>query len=206
MGSERLVKPSQEGAVSAARRRPNQRLWVLGAVLLPVLLLLALLAWALVRTGAKPGGFAINNVFGEVPIKPGPAREFTLTLMDGTVLALADLRGKAVMIDFWSSWCPPCREEAPTLDRVYKEYVGKGMEFVGVAIWDTEEEVAKFIKRYGVSYPNGLDLKGQITIDYGVTGIPEKYFVDRSGQLVRKFVGPVTADQLRQALDALLAR
>ncbi len=108
------------------------------------------------------------------------------------------------MVDFWASWCPPCREEAPGLAQVYSEYKGTGVEFVGIDIWDTEQDAKRFISRYGIAYPNGLDAKGRIAIDYGVTGIPEKYFIDRSGVLVKKYVGPMTATQLRQILEGLL--
>jgi cytochrome c biogenesis protein CcmG/thiol:disulfide interchange protein DsbE len=127
-----------------------------------------------------------------------------LTLFGGRTLALEALRGKVVMIDFWASWCPPCRQEAPVLAQVYEEYKGKGVEFVGVDIWDSRSEALKFIDRYGVTYPSGLDGKGIIAIDYGVSGIPEKYFIDRNGLLVKKFIGPMDEAKLKQVLDEML--
>jgi cytochrome c biogenesis protein CcmG/thiol:disulfide interchange protein DsbE len=159
----------------------------------------------MVRSGGRPGGLGINSRFGEVLIKEKPARDFTLQLFEGRTLALSELRGQVVMVDFWASWCPPCRKEAPELARVYREYQGSGVEFLGVDIWDSEEGAKEFIARYGISYPNGLDARGKIAIDYGVTGIPEKYFISQDGVLLKKFIGPMSEDQLKGVLEELLA-
>lgn len=182
----------------------SRRGLVLLAVAVPVVALLALLAWASARQGGGPAGGGINRKFGEVRVAPGPAREFSLVLLDGRTVTLAGLRGKVVMLDFWASWCPPCQEEAATLAEVYREYAGRPVEFVGVDIWDRREDAQAFVERYGVTYPTGVDVKGAIAIDYGVKGIPEKFFIDRDGALRRKFVGPMTGDKLRAVLDPLL--
>ncbi len=183
-----------------------QRERVLLLALVPIVALFALLAWALVRSGGQPAGVSINSVFGEVALKPAPAKEFSLALLTGQSLTLSSLRGKVVMVDFWSSWCPPCRQEAPALAATYERYRSRGVEFVGVAIWDSEDEVRKFLERNRITYPNSLDLKGVTAIEYGVKGIPEKFFVDRQGNLVRKFIGPVTEERLAAVLDELLTR
>ena len=174
------------------------------AVLVPVAALIALLTWAQIRSGGIPGGLGIKSVFGEVPISKGPAPPLSLSLLGGGIVTLADLKEKVVMVDFWSSWCPPCIREAPILATIYREYEDQEVEFVGVAIWDEESEVTRYIRRFGVTYPNGIDARGEVAIDYGVRGIPEKYFIDRDGQLVRKFVGPVTAESLRAIIEELL--
>ena len=179
--------------------------WFAVALAVPVVALASLLVWGTFRTGGRSGGLFVNNNFGEVSIAARPAPDFSFETFDGRSLSLSDRRDKVVMIDFWASWCPPCRREAPVLAAVYKEYSSKGVEFVGIDIWDDETDARAFLKRYGVTYPNGLDVGGVITIDYGVTGIPEKYFIDQSGQLLRKFVGPVDAGALRSLLDGLLA-
>ncbi len=166
--------------------------------------LVGLLAWALVQSGGQPRQALVNARFGEVSVQPRAAPAFTLKLLDGEVLAADDLKGKLVMVDFWASWCPPCRQEAPVLAQVYQEYRSRGVEFVGIAIWDDEGQARNYVKRYGITYPNGLDERGTIAIDYGVTGIPEKYFITPAGQVVRKFIGPMEADRLRQVLDGLL--
>jgi cytochrome c biogenesis protein CcmG, thiol:disulfide interchange protein DsbE len=182
----------------------SQRNIILLATLLPALGLISLLAWGVFESEGRPGGLSVNTELGEVRVQPSPTQPFSLTLFGGRTLALEELRGQVVMIDFWASWCPPCRQEAPVLAQVYEEYKGKGVEFVGVDIWDSRSEALKFIDRYGVTYPSGLDGKGIIAIDYGVSGIPEKYFIDRNGLLVKKFIGPMDEAKLKQVLDEML--
>ena len=109
------------------------------------------------------------------------------------------------MVDFWASWCPPCRVEAPGLANVYREFQGQPVEFVGVALWDNPGDAALYLQQEGVPYPNGFDASGAIAIDYGVRGIPEKFFIDRDGIVRQKFVGPIREDKLRETLNELLA-
>ena len=173
--------------------------------LVPLLLLFALLGWALAQSGGNPGGFGINSRFGELAVEHEPAPDFVKEGLDGEAVSLSGLRGKVVMLDFWSSWCPPCRKEAPALAQVYRQYQDRNVEFVGLAIWDRQGKVDDFVQEFGLSYPNLIDDNGQIAIDYGVRGIPEKFFIDTDGNLVRKFVGPMDEDDLRAALEGLLA-
>ena len=175
------------------------------AVMLPVAGLVLLMAWALAQSGGNPGGLGINTDFGELSVKEDIAPPLSLTLLTGEVLDLADLEGKVVMVDFWSSWCPPCTEEAPVLAAIYPEYADKGVEFLGIAVWDDERDVNRHVQKFDVKYANGIDAWGKVAINYGVRGIPEKYFIDPNGQLVRKFLGPVTANKLRDILDELLS-
>ncbi|MBI4340054.1 MAG: TlpA family protein disulfide reductase [Chloroflexi bacterium] len=175
------------------------------AVFLPLAGLVGLLAWALAQSGGRPGGLGINSTFGEVKITAGPAPALSLPLLAGGQLTLLDLKGKVVMVDFWSSWCPPCIAEAADLEATYRRYAGKGVEFVGVAIWDERGAVERHIQKYRITYPNGLDDQGKVAVDYGVRGIPEKFFVDRDGNLVKKFIGPASPEKLGAILDGLLA-
>ena len=184
----------------------SRRSWLLLGTAAPVLALLALLAWAVVQSGGNPGSLGVNEEFGQVRLSPKAATDFSLTTMDGATINLAGLRGKVVMLDFWASWCAPCRFEAPVLVEVYLDYEDQAVEFVGVDIWDRRQDAIEYIDRYQITYPNGVDDKGTIAISYGVRGIPEKFIIDQDGVIVKKFVGPIDADTLRSTLDELLAQ
>lgn len=165
----------------------------------------ALLALSQLRTGGEPVSRGVNEDFGEVGIDEEPAPDFTLELFEGGSVSLSDLQGKVVLVDFWASWCPPCIEEAPALNEIYEEYRDRGVEFLGVCIWDTTKTCEQFLEDYAVAYPTGRDAEGAILVDYGVKGIPEKFFIDAQGRVVRKFAGPVREhDALRAILDEML--
>ena len=181
------------------------RRFVLWSALIGLLAFFSLLGWALARSGGLPGGFGVNSTFGEAKIKKSPAPDFSLQRFDGGSIRLSDLEGKVVLLDFWSSWCSPCRKEAPALAQVYLEYQGRGVEFVGINIWDRQDDALDYVQRFGLTYPAGLDNEGTILVDYGVKGIPEKLFIDPQGNKVRKFIGPSTAEELRVILDDMLA-
>ncbi len=167
--------------------------------------LFALLAWAAVQQKGQPAGAGINAQFGEVRVEKSKAADFALPMADGGTLRLSDLSGKVVMVDFWASWCAPCRQEAATLNRIYAGYADRPVEFVGVNIWDTPDAAATFLVEFGVGYPTGTDADGAIALNYGVRGIPEKFFIDGDGVIRRKYVGPMPEDVLRATLDGLLA-
>ena len=185
--------------------RARKRNIIIVAAMLPIAALFGLLGWFVAQSEGTPGAFGINSRFGEIQIETRVAHEFVGDGLDGEPVSLSELRGKVVMLDFWSSWCPPCRREAPTLAQVYREYEGKNVEFVGLAIWDDRRDVARHVREFGLPYPNVLDDQGRIAINYGVAGIPEKFFIDTHGNLVQKFVGPMSPEALRTALDSLLA-
>jgi cytochrome c biogenesis protein CcmG/thiol:disulfide interchange protein DsbE len=182
----------------------NKRGWILVGTAVPILAFLALFAWASVKSGSNPGGLGVNDEFGQVDIDVEEARDFSLELLGGETVTLSELRGKVIMLDFWASWCPPCREEAPILSQVYREFQGQAVEFIGIDIWDRPGDAREFVDLFEVPYPNGVDSKGIVAIDYGVKGIPEKIFVDPNGVISKKFVGPINADTLRATLNGLL--
>ena len=192
--------------VSSRRRLPfGRRSIVIAAVAIPVLAFLAILAWASFTSGPARGGLAVNANTVELDAFGEAAPEFSLELMGGGGITSDELEGRVVMLDFWASWCAPCREEAPVLAQVYAEYRDRGVEFVGVNLWDNAGDAEVFLQQQGHKYPNGVDEGGKIAISYGVRGIPEKFFIDRQGRIVRKFSGPMTEDRLRLILESMLA-
>jgi cytochrome c biogenesis protein CcmG/thiol:disulfide interchange protein DsbE len=117
----------------------------------------------------------------------------------GPSFSLADLKGKPVILNFWASWCVSCRQEARDLE-YYWQTVGKekGVQVVGVAIQDTVEAAKEFANSYGKTYILGLDTDGKAAINYGVTGVPETFFIDSKGVIVHKEVGPVSRQLLAE--------
>ena len=134
-----------------------------------------------------------------------PAPEFTLPLLNGGRLEMARLRGQPVVINFWASWCPPCRLEAGLLERAWRSYKDQGVMFVGVDIQDTEAEGLAYVEEFDITYPNGLDAEGTITVDYGVIGLPVTFFVNRDGTVERRWVGAIDEARLVTWLDELVA-
>jgi cytochrome c biogenesis protein CcmG/thiol:disulfide interchange protein DsbE len=166
--------------------------WAIPAAVVPVLLLLAY-------------GFKTDPREIRSPLLGKPAAAFSLTTFSGTAVSLEGLRGKIVVLNFWASWCvPACYEEAPTLERTWREYKDKGVTVVGVDIQDKEEAAREFLARFGHSFPNAPDPKGRVAVDYGVYGVPETFFIDRKGRVRFKVVGALTDETAQRHLDALL--
>ena len=138
------------------------------------------------------------------PLPGQPAPDFMLARLDGSSLQLSDLRGGIAVVNFWASWCPPCRDEMPDLQRVWEEFEGRDVTVLGVAFQDEEGPVRDMVGEFGVTYPVGLDVDSGIAKSYGVTGPPETFVIDAEGKVARVFIGPVTADALRFELNGLL--
>lgn len=133
-----------------------------------------------------------------------PAPDFTLTTFEGTAISLEDLRGKPVVINFWASWCPPCRIEAPLIERTWREYKNRGLIFLGVNIQDRKEDALNYIREFDITYPNGPDPTGEISIDYGVSGLPVTFFVSSKGEIVRRWVGAIEKSVLISSIEEIM--
>ena len=182
----------------------SSRGWLFITTIFPVIAFIAILTWASLGRDSGPTGIGVNTGSGKIDIEPTLAPEFNISLSNGKKLSLSDLRGKVVLIDFWASWCAPCRHEADILAQTYLEYTDQPIEFVGINIWDNPEAASLHLKEFKPLYPNGIDIDGKIGIDYGVSGIPEKYFVDTKGQLSRKYIGPIQPKVLRAIITDLI--
>jgi cytochrome c biogenesis protein CcmG/thiol:disulfide interchange protein DsbE len=108
-----------------------------------------------------------------------------------------------VVVNFWASWCIPCEDEAPVLEQLSRRYSGR-VAFVGVDVQDSDNDARAFLARYGISYPNGPDSGGAISIDYGMSGVPETYFVGPDQRIARKWAGPLDETRLTSFVEDLL--
>jgi cytochrome c biogenesis protein CcmG/thiol:disulfide interchange protein DsbE len=168
-----------------------KRLLVAGGVTLPLVALLAF-------------GFTRNAREIPSPLVGKPAPAFELALIDGGTARLEDLRGKVVFLNFWASWCPPCREEARMLEAAWQAYRDRDVIFVGANIQDQEPNARAFLEEFGVTYPNGIDRGSRVAIDYGVWGLPETFIIDRTGRITYKNVGGIGWATLTARLDEAL--
>jgi cytochrome c biogenesis protein CcmG/thiol:disulfide interchange protein DsbE len=139
------------------------------------------------------------------PLVKKPAPEFRLTAFGGGEISLAGLKGKPAVLNFWASWCyPACYEEAPLLEATWRKFKDRGLMVVGVDIQDKEANALEFIRRFGFSFPNAPDPGSKVSIDYGVYGVPETFFVDRHGRIAYKHVGALTSELIEAQVQALL--
>lgn len=144
--------------------------------------------------------FALYSSFVKDPnaVKVGKtAPNFSLERLDGGELVLSDLRGKGVVLNFWGTWCEPCKAEMPALQKKYETYKDQGLEVVGVNIGESPITVEPFIKQYGVGFPIVLDRKSQITKLYRIGPIPTTFFISPEGKVEEIYIG-----QLNEALIA----
>ncbi len=130
------------------------------------------------------------------------APDFSLESLDGSTVRLADLRGHPVLVNFWASWCPPCKEEMPGFEKVWQKVRGDGTIFLGISREDAST-IRDFVTKGGYDWTFLLDPEDKAYRKYEVTGFPESYFVDRDGILRDKVIGPMTVDQLEKRLGRI---
>jgi cytochrome c biogenesis protein CcmG/thiol:disulfide interchange protein DsbE len=166
----------------------------------------ALIAWIGIFTllGLLAAGLLRNQ---EGPVTVGErAPDFTLTTFDGEQIRLDDLDGKVVVLNFWASWCKPCEEEAAELEAAWRYYQpGGDVIFLGVDYVDTETEASAYLEKFDVTYPNGPDLRTQISQAYRIRGVPETYIIGKEGRLANFKISPFTSlAEIKSMIDPLL--
>jgi cytochrome c biogenesis protein CcmG/thiol:disulfide interchange protein DsbE len=165
-----------------------------------VLALLAVLVWRVVQDSEGGASAALRR--GESPAAPA----FDLELLDGSGrLELETLRGKAVVLNFWASWCIPCKKEAPLLEAAWQKWRSKGVVVVGVDANDFKSDARRFARRYELTYPLVHDGPGDLLDDYGLSAFPETFFVRPDGQLSSWTQGELSAEEIDAGIRKALA-
>ena len=182
------------GPVTSTLSRTRATWTRLVAVLVPALGLVGLLAY----------GFRTNPREIPSPLLGRPAAPFSLALFDGGRFELAEQRDRVVVVNFWASWCVPCRDEAPVLEAAWRAHRDRGVVFVGVNVQDSEPAARAFMEEFGLTFPNGPDPSGRIAIDYGVYGIPETFVVGLDGRIAYKHVGVLASPTLEARIQGAL--
>jgi cytochrome c biogenesis protein CcmG, thiol:disulfide interchange protein DsbE len=166
-----------------------------------VALLLGLLGWRL-AANEDGQGLVAQIRSGEKP----PAPEFELDRLDGDgALKLSSLRGQAVVLNFWASWCNPCRDEAPELQQAAETWADDGVVVLGLDFNDFSGDARRFADKYGLTYPIVTDPQGAVAGRFGVTGVPETFFIDKSGRIVSHVRSQIAADELEAGIKEALA-
>jgi len=203
---------SRPGVPARAARAAGARLGVI-AIFALIAALLALLAYGL--TTSSPDD-SIDSRLAErrpaaapaldLPVlqrgSPGPLTDELRPALADNELALDELRGLPVVLNFWASWCPPCRSEAPLLERTWRSVRQRGVVMLGLNMQDLTGDAGELIREFQVTYPNIRDQADDVAIDWGVAALPETFFIDARGRVVGHVIGAVSDSQLRAGIAA----
>ncbi len=170
---------SNNPAETNAPRQGHAPLWIIAVVFGVVAIFLFVLGWGLRQAN-------------RAPVTPGsPVPDFSVTTQDGRQLNSQELRGKVLVINFWASWCQPCQQEAPILQKAWQQWQPDGdIILIGINYDDSPRAASEFLSEYGITYPNVLENIDELSRQFGVTGVPVTYLVDADGVIVDIVLGP----------------
>ena len=194
-GSEKL-----NGKPRSTRRRSITIFIVVSLINAGLLILL----WSQLLTPAHQASTSTTDIPSSNALVGQVAPSFTLSVLSGasaSSLGLAAYKGQPVMLNFWASWCGPCQDEAPFLQSQWQQAHAHGVVFLGVDYQDSKAEGLGFVQKYSISYPNVVDANGMTAINYGVTGTPETFFINRKGVIVAWEPGPLNEQVFQHDLQ-----
>ena len=158
-----------------------------------------LLALGLINKSTVTGKSGMTRVGKAAP-------NITMPLLGGSEFQMSEYAGRPMVVNFWASWCPPCREESPGFERTWRRFSDSDFLLVGVDIQDTVEDGLAYIREFDLTFPNGIDVDGKITVEYGVIGLPVTFFIGADGIVKGRWVGALPEDRLIGWVEALIAR
>jgi cytochrome c biogenesis protein CcmG/thiol:disulfide interchange protein DsbE len=170
------------------------------AALVAVAALFGLLTYGVLQNGDESG---IDEALADGRRPETPALSLPRLDRPGE-MSLDDHRGKVVVLNFWASWCAPCRDEAPLLERWHKKIAAEGGTVLGVDALDATDDAREFVRRFGITYPNVRDVSGERLRPFGISAYPETFVLDRQGRIAALVRGPVTEEFLEREVPPLL--
>jgi peroxiredoxin len=157
--------------------------------------------------GPPTEGLRVGDLAPEFSVQRADGSTFQLTDLDGKPVRLADLAGRAVWVNFWASWCPPCQAETPILRELDREYRDRGLSIVGISVQETSAaDVATYADRYSLGYTVAADLDGDVFRKYRVYGLPTQFFITPDGRISSVIPAPLDRESARRQIEAILPR
>ena len=170
-----------------------------------MLIAFALLLGAFVATACSNSNQEVDAVNSPPAAKGGRlAPNFLLSDLDGNEIDLSNLRGKTVIVNFWATWCPPCREEMPDIESLYQQYKNQGVEVIGIGMMENENRVREFVQKGNYSWTFTIDTKGDVARNYRVVAIPTSFFIDSQGIIRSIHRGPMNTGDIEDNVKKII--
>ena len=190
----------QESQTPAPAHAPHMPVWLW---VIPALFALGALGLAFkLFQESTTSASVLNN--GRTLVSGGPAPEFQLQTSDGNMVSLSDYRGKAVMLNFWATWCAPCRSEMPDMEKVYKEKLGQDVVILAVNVQEAQVPVQAFVDRFSLTFPILMDVNGDLVEEYGIQSLPTSYFIDKQGRIASFSLGALNESAISRRIEDAL--